>query len=391
MENSELGLGKNRSEVFGRIRMKRICKYLIGGLILGVLGVLVWVRGQGELVNPLGKETGRNNLMGEYRVVGFLPTWMVGKTMDYCDQITDMVFLGVEVDEEGRLIEDGAWQKLKGEEYGETKKRFDKCGGRNILGVKLFDDNKIDVFINSAEARGRFIRELGELVAEDGFDGVNIDFEYQGDPTAVLGDDFVGFMKELKEANLGELSIDVFANTILRGPVSQILALMEAVDYIIVMAYDFHRPGMDFAGPVSPIRSVVGERNVWEVVERVVAIDLDKKKMVMAFPLYGYEWKTETVDFGARVKRGWWALASYKRMKEFLVGEGQWDEKSMTPWLVYEENGEIKQVYYENLESLKRKFSLVESSQWGGIGFWALGYEGDYEEVWVELREILGG
>jgi len=370
--------------------MKRIGKYLIGGLIFAVLGVLVWTRGKGELVNPLGRETGRNSLANEYRVVGFLPIWMVGKTMDYCDQLTDMVFLGVEVDEEGRLIEDGAWKKLKGEGYGEIKERFGECGGRNILGVKLFDDNKIEVFINSAEARGNFIRELGKVVEEDGFDGVNIDFEYQGDPTAVLGDEFIGFMKELKETDLGELSIDVFANTILRGPVSQISVLVEVVDYIIVMAYDFHRPGMDFAGPVSPIRSVVGERNVWEVVERVVATDLPKKKMVMAFPLYGYEWKTETVDFGAKVKRGWWALASYKRMKEFSVGEAEWDEKSMTPWLVYEDEGETKQIYYENLESLKRKFSLVKSSQWGGIGFWALGYEGGYEEVWMELGEVLG-
>jgi len=371
--------------------MKRIGKYLIGGLILGGLGALVWVKGKGELVNPLGRKTERNNLREEYRVVGFLPTWMVGKTMDYCDQLTDIVFLGVEVDEEGRLIEDGAWRKLKGEEYEKIKKRFGECGGRNILGVKLFDDNKIEVFINSIEARGNFVRELKGLEEEDGFDGVNIDFEYQGDPTAVLGEDFVGFMKELKEADLGELSIDVFANTILRGPVSQILALMESVDYIIVMAYDFHRPGMDFAGPVSPIRSVVGERNVWEVVERVVAIDLPREKMVIAFPLYGYEWKTETVDFEAKVKRGWWALASYKRMREPSMGEVQWDEKSMTPWLVYEDEGEIKQIYYENLESLRRKFSLVKSSQWGGIGFWALGYEGNYEEVWTELGKVLGG
>lgn len=371
--------------------MKRIGKCLIGGLILGGLMVLVWVRGKGELVNPLGRKTERNNLKEECRVVGFLPTWMVGKTMDYCDQLTDMVFLGVEVDEEGRLIEDGAWRKLKGEEYGEIKERFGECGGRNILGVKLFDDNKIEVLVNNDEARGNFIRELEELVEEDGFDGVNIDFEYQGDPTAVLGDDFVGFMRELKVADLGELSIDVFANTILRGSASQILVLTETVDYIIVMAYDFHRPGMDFAGPVSPIRSVAGERNVWEVVERVVAIDLPQEKMVIAFPLYGYEWKTEAVDFGAKVKRGWWALASYKRMKEFSGGEVQWDEKSMTPWLVYEEKGETKQIYYENLESLRRKFLLVKSSQWGGIGFWALGYEGDYGEVWTELGEVLGG
>ena len=371
------------------MRVKKVIGYLVGGLIFCMfVWVLLTVKKE-DLLSPLGRKTEENGLVDDYRVIGFLPTWMVGKTVDYCEQLTDMVFLGVEMNEKGQLIKDGAWRVLKGEEYEKVKNGFGECGGRNILGVKLFDDNKIDVFINSDEARKTFVEELRVLVREDGFDGVNIDFEYQGNSVAVLGGDFVEFMEELKMADLGELSLDIFVNTILKGSTEQILGLMESVDYVIVMAYDFHRPGMDFAGPVSPIRSVAGERSVWELVERVVVMGLPRKKMIMAFPLYGYEWKTETIDFGARVKRGWWALASYKRMKEFSVGRWQWDEKSMTPWLVYEEDGEIRQIYYENLESLKRKFSLVKNSQWGGVGFWALGYEGNYGDVWVELKKML--
>ena len=59
-------------------------------MILVVAGVVA-VDG-GVVLSPLGGEKKRD-LGQNYRVVGFLPTWMVGKTLDYCEQLTDMVFL----------------------------------------------------------------------------------------------------------------------------------------------------------------------------------------------------------------------------------------------------------------------------------------------------------
>jgi spore germination protein YaaH len=49
----------------------------------------------------------------------------------------------------------------------------------------------------------------------------------------------------------------------------------------------------------------------------------------------------------------------------------------MTPWLVFEENNTIHQIYYENEKSLEIKIKLAEDNQFKGIGFWALGYEGE--------------
>ena len=365
-----------------------------------MVGYLFW-NNKIDLLNPLsGKKTIINHKKNT-KVVGFLPTWNIGKTIEYTDQISHLVFLGIEIDEKGNLIWETQSKKIHDEDYLKQKELIWKNGGKNILGIKLFKDEKIDQLMASNEAQDNLISELKALRQAQGvsrFDGINFDFEYMGNPTAVLSEKMVSFFSKLKQENLGEISLDVFANTIIKGDKDTLIRLIDEMDYLLVMAYDFHRPGVDFAGPVAPIRAPVGERSILEVVEKIDVFSLNKNKMVLAYPLYGYEWKTYGNEFGAAIKRGWSALASYKRMIEFIKLESlsssssmklNWDEESMSPWLTYEENGQIYQIYFENLESISRKLELAKNNQIGGVGFWALGYEGENKEVWQKLDQLL--
>ena len=381
--------------------MKKV--FLGMGLFLVILvGYLYWNK-KIDILNPLSD--GQNPSESPFdkgdliKVVGFLPTWMVGKTREYTNEIDELVFLGIEVDEEGNLVWDVQSKKINNETYLKQKNLIWKNGGKNILGIKLFDDDKLDEFVNSTEAQDNLITQMKQLKEENSFDGVNVDFEYQGNPTAVLSEKFIIFLNKLKQEDLGEISLDVFANTIIKGSPEQIGILMSSVDNLIVMAYDFHRPGVDYAGAVAPIESEAGDRNIMEVVEKVLSLNLDKEKIVMAYPLYGYKWKTYTKDFESQIKRGWYQMISYKNAKEFIKLKSssssssnleiEWDELSMTPWLVFEEEGEIHQIYFENEKSLGLKIDLVKQNQFGGVGFWALGYEGDDLKVWQKLDQLL--
>ena len=383
-------------------------KWWIGlGVILILLtGFLVWglVFEKVDILSPLsGKKTVIKH-QRNIKVIGFLPTWNIGKTIEYTDEISHLVFLGIEIDEKGNLIWETQSKKINNENYLKQKDLIWKNGGKNILGIKLFKDELIDELMASDEAQNNLIRQLKEIIkgssAKGGqakleFDGVNIDFEYMGNPTAILSEKMVFFLKKIKEADLGEISLDVFANTIIKGDKDSLLKIMAEMDYLIVMAYDFHRPGVDFAGPVAPIRAPTGERSILEVTEKISAFGLNKNKIVLAYPLYGYEWKTYNEEFGAAVKRGWSALASYKRMSEMIKTADakamavKWDEESMTPWVTFEENGETHQIYFENLESISRKLELAKNNQIGGVGFWALGYEGENPEMWQKLDQLL--
>lgn len=371
-------------------------------LLIIVLGVLMvgggvwWFRASdGELLNPLGLINWREKEEKKLEVMGFLPTWMIGKTLVYGEEIDRLVFLGIEVGEDGGLVWELQSNKVNSENYMVIFEEINRRGNKNILGIKQFDDNKLNILLADDEARKRAVEEIKELVEEKGFEGVNVDFEFQGDPLAVLGEGMGLFLDELREAGVGEISLDVFANTVIKGGDENLTKLMGRLDHLVVMAYDFHRPGVNFVGPVAPIGSPPGKRNIVEVVEKMVVVGLDKEKMILAYPLYGYEWKTETSEFGAKVIRGWYQMASWNRVKNLIETADanalvvKWDEESMSPWLSFVEEGEIRQIYYEDYESLKIKLDLAKQYGVSGVGFWALGYEGKDPVFWKNLDRLL--
>ncbi len=361
--------------------MKRV--FLSVFLVLMIF--LAWVlTSKGELLSPLSVRQKEEKKSERMKVWGFLPSWMVGKTIEYSNEVDSLIFLGVEVDSEGSLLWDSQGKKIKASNYLKQKEGIWQKGGKNILGVKLFEDEKLKKLMADKEAQDNLVRQLKEIIKEEKFDGVNIDFEYQGDPLAIMSVESLDFLAKLKKEDLGEISLDVFANTIIKGREEKLKQLISSVDILIVMAYDFHRPGVDYGGSVAPIKSLPGDRNISEIMDKIEVSNLDRKKIVMAYPLYGWEWKTYTKDFESKIIRGWYQMASWKRTQE-LIKEKElevfWDELSMTPWLNFEENGEIRQIYFENEKSLKIKLDLVKEKELGGVAFWALGYEGE-EKIW---------
>lgn len=384
--------------------MKKIL--VVGVLILGAVAFYLLKGGRGELLNPLSLIRGGVEETEKIEVMGFLPSWMVGKTRLYGEEVDRLVFLGVDLNEEGELVWDYQSNRIYSENYKIIREEVARKGGKNIIGIKQFDDDLIHKILSNEEVRSKAIEEIANLVKEEDFGGVNIDFEFQGDPLAILGEEMGLFLDELAEAEVGEVSIDVFANTIIKGGGEDLQIFMSKVDKVVVMAYDFHRPGVDYVGPVAPLGSKIGERNISEVGEKVIFSGLDKNKVIMAYPLYGYEWKTEDESFESKVIRGWYQMASFRRVKELIedgdykIVEGEeelkegemrisWDEVSMSPWLTFVEEGEIRQIYYENWESLRAKMDLVRQYQLGGVGFWALGYEGDDVDFWLKMGTIL--
>jgi len=385
-------------------------KWAIVLIILGVAGLLGWGMYQKfELISPKGsvRQTAKDKEVVE--VMGFLPTWMVGKTIEYGDEIDSLVFLGVEIDGEGNLIWDIQGRKINNEDYLKIKNQVKK----NILGIKLFKDKEIDKLLASEEYRQKAIEEIKAIVLVAGYDGVNIDYEYMGDANRLLNDDFLSWLEQLRNFGVGEVSMDVFANTVIKGDTDKIKRLMEKLDYLVVMGYDFHRPGSNFAGPVAPIGSKPGDRNLGEVIQKIGEGDIDEKKVVLAMPLYGYEWQVEGVEAGSRVVGGG-SMVSYRRGLDEYNSGSNWDELAMSPWKSWskevtktrnkrvlvnkrwktiKENyveTEYYQAYFENERSLAAKLDLAVGGGLGGVAFWALGYEGTSGEVWKLVGSKIG-
>jgi len=382
---------------------------------LGVVGRIGWwliksVEG-GEILSPLGIKKRESEL----KITGFLPTWMVGKTRLYGRELDRLVFLGIEVDERGNLIWDVWGKKINSPEYLKMKEKIKEGGGKNILGVKLFKDEKIRKLVGSADARGRLAEQILAAIEAGNFDGVNLDFEYQYDPLAVTEDDFLGLIAEMRRAGIENISLDVFANTIIKSGYERLARLVGVVDEVLVMAYDFHASGSENAGAVAPLGAAAGERSILEVLGKIEDSGVDKNKITIALPLYGYQWKTETTEFGSRAV-GYVAMLTYTKMAEFLKSDEfrarvnqNWDELSATPWIWLRKQETVSwkervkvgrvwktvtkskevevthQVYYENERSLAAKIKAIREAGINNIGFWALGYEGNANLIY-DLR-----
>jgi hypothetical protein len=114
--------------------MKKV--FLGLGLFLIILAGYFYWNGNIDILSPLSGQKALIKKEKKIKVVGFLPTYMVGKTVEYTNEINYLIFLGVEVDEKGNLIWDGQSKKINDEIYLKQKDLIWKNGGKNILGIK---------------------------------------------------------------------------------------------------------------------------------------------------------------------------------------------------------------------------------------------------------------
>lgn len=208
-------------------------------------------------------------------------------------------------------------------------------------------------------------------------------------PTAILDESYFSFLSVLRSRIGGELSVDVFGNTLYKGDAGKLKKLFEKTDRVVFMAYDFYDSGL--AGPVAPLAGKAGV-DLENIFERVNQLPVDKGRLVVALPLYGYEWRTKTTDFGSILHpRSVRMLASLGRMEDFLKNNWKikvnYDEVTDTPWLVYKLGSQIRQIYFENERSLMAKIGRVEKYGYGGVAWWALGYEGKFGDKLARLLE----
>src|SRR5262249_2028501 len=132
--------------------------------------------------------------------------------------------------------------------------------------LSQFDNDTITSFLNSSAAHKNVLKSLDSILMAYPIDGVNIDIEYTGELNQGLRDNFSLFLEQL-HTHLQQrfprlrLSVDVLASAATVPEIWDIERIQHAVDYIIIMAYDFHRRSSIMAGPVAPL---FGGKRLWD-------------------------------------------------------------------------------------------------------------------------------
>ena len=255
---------------------------------------------------------------------------------------------------------------------------------------------RINQLISNPQAINTFIRQSDQLIEEHDLDGINIDFEYftySDFPTMKYLNPFLEkYVTELKKKHPHIIiSFDVNASVVIQDNAYDMVKIGEVVDQVLLMAYDYHRPVSTNAGPISPLDAPEGKHSVKRSLQHMYG-RVPQEKIIIAIPFYGTEWQTVSSEYGSKTIPNTGAIATYERIQTLLENRKdlavKWDKTAQSPWIVYRHNGLIKQIYYEDNRSIAKKIELIKEKKLGGVAVWALGYEGDYEQPWIELNTL---
>jgi chitinase len=317
-------------------------------------------------------------------VLGYYPSWVAHpnpKEIRY-DRFTHLAHAFLRSDAEGRLKEDRAIpnRELTQRAHGQGVKVLISLGGAQS--AKVFRE-----IAGNAEARDRYAAAVAKAASEFGYDGFDLDWE----PTE--GEDdrkaIVVLVRALRAAMPAAIVSMAAPASDWHGKAWDVDELQRHVDFLNVMAYDFHGPWSGHAGHNAPLHaapddedgeaaSVEGAATYWLSKRRWPA-----ERLNVGIPCYGRgfavrEWHRkpagkaphETIDHhdvAGLLREGW---------------RRAWDAKVGVPTLVREGSAEL--ISYEDAESAALKGAWAREKGLRGVFFWNIEQDwrdGDHEVV----------
>ncbi len=340
-------------------------------------------------------------------VLGFLPYWSITK-FTLQPELTQLAYFSLGISEDGSVQTKDAsgnteqgYLKMGSDQVLGSFNQEKQQGGQNILTFTQFDNTEIVNFLASPTAHQKFMSSVDAALDAYPLDGINIDIEYTGDVTDQLRHNLVNLMTELRQ-HLNQrkvhpqISIDMYVNAPSKNDIWDVPAIQQQVDYVVVMAYDFHYTASSTAGPVAPL---FGGKKLWDsdITQNLkdFLAEVPNQKILLGIPFYGYEWQTTSTDSQATTFPDTGATATLLRVQNLLNQKDQlgiheyWNEDALSPYLSFQKNGQTHIIYYEDSRSISYKLDLVNQLNLGGIAIWSLGYEGNSRDLWDVIHRKL--
>jgi Predicted glycosyl hydrolase len=312
-------------------------------------------------------------------VYGFWPNWpYLGSYQPDWSTLTHVSYYKWTLNSDGTLTNPENMSN-----YYAVRDQAHQHGVKITLCIKSSDPYVIDSVI--ANHQTDFINNVSNLLQIYGADGVNLDLETPNDINSITRTSNVPLFenlmadlhKTLKAANSTyHISLDTpweikyaatFKNTNLK----------KYVDSVFVMSYDYCNRRT--TSPNSPYDS----QTQYDAIDSVSETSkyFNKNQIILGLPFYGYDYSTDSNQPGANITSEK-AIQIGDAINNSQVYGRIWDSDSNTPWYRYRSGNIWHQVWYDDDESLRLKYQYIKSENLGGVGFWALGYERNYFNIW---------
>ena len=230
-----------------------------------------------------------------------------------------------------------------------------------------FNNALITAVVNDQAAKDNLLNNLLATVQAKNFGGVDIDFEYIRPEDRIPFADFVADVRNLLSPYGYHVSValapktsDTQAGLLYEGKDYRLLG--EAADSVLLMTYEW---GYTYGPPMA----VAPLNKVRQVVEYAIT-RITPSKIDLGIPNYGYDW---TLPFVQGMSRA--TTVSNQEAVRIAIEAGvpiQFDEVAMSPFFQYEKDGQLHEVWFEDVRSYQAKFSLLPEYNLRGMGYWQI-------------------
>ena len=231
-----------------------------------------------------------------------------------------------------------------------------------------FSNERSTLLLNNPALQERLIDEVANTVREKGYYGVDVDFEFVLSAERTSYADFVRRLRERMNAMGCPVVVALAPKTRADQPgllyeAHDYALLGEAANAVLLMTYEWgytYGPPMAVA-PVPQVRAVLD----------YAVSAIERKKIFLGVPLYGYDWPLPYVRGTTRAES-----LSPRRAVELALqyrAEILFDEQAQAPYFYYTDRaGRAHVVWFEDARSMDAKLRLAAEYGLQGVGYWNL-------------------
>ncbi len=248
-------------------------------------------------------------------------------------------------------------------------------------------DSQFAAIVSKPEPEDRYVKAVMGIVDEYDYDGLDLDWEYPDTKDEIVGfDRLVRRLRGQLDA-LGQkknrpmaLTMAVAANP---GTLSWLKkeVLLETMDWLNVMTYDFAGNWTTYAGHNSPLfassKQPDGKPRSTELTMKymVEEMGLPASRLAVGIPLYGRGFAvSEPYASTKNAPRTRVPGGNYANIHKLAAEKGwarQWDSETKNPWLISPDKSVV--IGYDDVESVSIKTDWAMKQGFRGIFFWQIG------------------
>ncbi|MBA3724276.1 MAG: hypothetical protein H0W89_05315 [Candidatus Levybacteria bacterium] len=340
-------------------------------------------------------------------VLGFLPYWRLDDIQHIRPNLlSEINYFSLTVGNDGKLAKvvngetDPGWRAWESEKVENLMTRARIMGTDVTFTVAALDNQLIIDVLDSDTAQDNLIADIVAEVKDKDLQGINIDFEYFGEPDAYYQEAFTAFSQKLrtaidKEAPTTALSLSIMPLSARENDLFDFPKLVPIYDRFIGMSYEYYGAGSDISGPVAPMKGFKEGKYFFDVettYEDYLQV-IPKAKLIMGVPYYGWERSVQdaktanSLTYPADDEKNYAAVISYARSREstdIKKNQCTWDELAQETWCWFKDQktGSDRQAWIADNRSVETRFAYAQSQNLGGVALWTLGYDKQYLDLW---------